>query len=99
MRLRCSLLQQPRVPPPPANKVSLQQAAPERGAASWLDGRRWARPWARPTARGVRRLPTAPINSQLRLVGVGSRVGHAEHPTARVREVGPELVSEGLPPA
>lgn len=50
-------------------------------------------------AESPRSPPPAPINSQLRLVSVGPGVGHAEHPAARVREVGPELVSEGLPPA
>lgn len=35
---------------------------------------------------------------QLGLVGVGTRVGHAEDPPAGVRQVGLELVLERLPP-
>lgn len=38
------------------------------------------------------------LDSQLRLVGVGPRVGHAEHPTACVGEVGTELIFERLAP-
>lgn len=38
------------------------------------------------------------LDSQLRLVGVGPRVGHAEHPTACVGEVGAELIFERLAP-
>lgn len=38
------------------------------------------------------------MDSQLRLVGVGSRVGHAEHPTACVGKVGAELILKRLAP-
>lgn len=35
---------------------------------------------------------------QLRFVGVGARVGHAQNPPARMRQVGSELVFERFSP-